>query len=249
MRVDKSVVLLSGGMDSATALFWALKNTDVKAAVHFAYNQRGHHFEWSQAYSLCDYVTEQKGPGCQPFELIERYLPLMEGSALTDDSQTLDPAAKRRDGLPLTFVPGRNLIFISHAAAIAYDLGANLIVGGWSSVDVDYPDCSAAFTYAAEHAVQLALGQQAGSDDQMIVFSPVITMSKEQTVRMGTRLGVPWALTRSCYSDGEVPCLACDSCRLRIAAFLEAGVRDPIVPEDEWDKAVVAYLKGTIEEE
>ena len=234
--MESSVVLLSGGMDSATALFWALKYTHVKAVINFDYGQRGAVFEYSKACKLVDFIRAQKGEGAKGIQFIQQAYHFPSQSALLAGSPLIDLERDQRE-LPATFVPARNLIFISIAAGISYSLGANYIVGGWSEVDVDYPDCKVEFLRAAEHACRLALGQTLGETplaEMLKISFPLVLLSKTCILQMGEKLGVPWGLTRSCYLDKEAPCLVCDSCILRVNAFLEAGIRDPIVPAAQW---------------
>lgn len=234
-RRDRSVVLLSGGMDSATALFWALENSDVLAVINFTYGQQGACYERRQACRLHGYVRGQKGTeGARKILFVAQALHLHTQSTLMGTGPS-SGSTTRPDGLPLTFVPARNLIFIAIAAGIAYDLDANAIVGGFSQVDVDYPDCKVRFLRAAEEATRLAFGQEAAALDGLKIRAPLALKSKVDTVQLGERLGVPWGLTRSCYGDEEAPCLVCDSCVLRASAFLAAGVRDPLIPIDQWD--------------
>ncbi len=235
----RSIVLLSGGMDSVTALFWALKETDVIFAVHFSYNQRGARYEKSAVHDVMSYVNAASydGESRHVSIMIPPPINIFADSALTIHDDTLAPDAKRPNGLPRTFVPARNLIFIAHATAIAYEIEADMIIGGWNSVDVDYPDCKLKFLHLAGRTATLAIGR--GIDDytgipDLRVFSPVQMLTKVEVVRMGELLNVPWHLTRSCYADTKEPCMKCDSCLKRIHAFIDAGVRDPIVPDNLW---------------
>jgi len=139
-------------------------------------------------------------------------------------------------GQPMTFVPGRNLIFISYATAMAYNLNAKYIIGGWSSVDVDYPDCSERFLKTASWAGSIAIGRGYSG---LYIKSPLSRLTKAETVTMGEELGVPWHVTRSCYAGDDEPCLECDSCLLRVRAFITAGVHDPLVKDHvSWSELV-----------
>lgn len=238
MKRDKAVVLLSGGMDSAVALYWAAKHYEIAAIMNFDYGQHGADLEAQAATRLLGVLKvqsamAQSGSVQNPMEtmgIIKCSIRIPVVSSLTHN-YGLDPSLKDAHDQPMTFVPGRNLIFISYATSVAYDVNAKYIIGGWSSVDVDYPDCSARFLIAAGSAAALAIGR-GPSEDALGVKSPLSSLTKAETVAMGEELGVPWELTRSCYAGDEEPCLECDSCRLRIRAFITAGVRDPLVCDD-----------------
>ena len=224
--MDKAVVLLSGGMDSVVALYWAIQQFEVSAIMNFSYGQNGHELEYAAAVAIVDNLRVQgKLNNALTVTHVPMHIPVY--SSLTHKDSNLHPARNDRYGQPMTFVPGRNLIFISYAIAVAYDVDATKVVGGWSGVDVDYPDCSLEFLHAISIAGSIAIGRT--DDRHVVVSSPLSRLSKMETVKMGEHLNVPWGLTRSCYSGLTNPCMICASCRLRAEAFNKAGIHDPLV--------------------
>ena len=234
--MDKAIVLLSGGMDSATALYWAAERYHIAAVLNFNYGQRGAVHEFRCANMLLASLKAQcKVQSRTELESLLVVYPKIF-STLMVSGAPLKLEKLDRYGQPFTFVPGRNLIFISYATAVAYDLNARYIIGGWSGIDVSYPDCSRSFLESASIAAALAIGRSAygySSDSELEIKSPLSRLTKAETVTLGESLGVPWELTRSCYADDMEPCLACDSCILRVKAFIAAGVRDPLVDDDD----------------
>jgi len=217
----KSVVLFSGGLDSTTALAIAIARGDEVHPLTISYGQR-HRVEIEKArrtldrYRLADRARE-----------ISFDLSFLHSSALTDRSLAVPRHTDDADAIPITYVPARNLIFLSLAAAYAEDIGAERIIIGVNAVDFSgYPDCRPAFIEAFERAVRS--GTKAG--DRLAVEAPLIALSKKEIVEWGVRLGVDHSLTHSCYdpaSDGAA-CGTCDSCRLRLKGFAEAGIVDPV---------------------
>jgi 7-cyano-7-deazaguanine synthase len=216
----RSVVLLSGGLDSATALAIARARGDECYTLAFDYGQR-HRAELAAARR----VSVALGASAHR----EMDLPIGElgGSALTDRSIAVPEAPSA--GIPVTYVPARNTVFLSLALAWAEVLDAGRIVIGVNAVDYSgYPDCRPEFIAAFQHLARLATkrGVEGGT---LVVDAPLVTFSKADIVRRGTELGVDYALTVSCYqADGQGrACGRCDSCRLRREGFAVAGVPDP----------------------
>ncbi len=220
-----AVVLLSGGLDSATALAAARAEGFTCHALSVDYGQR-HKLELHAA----NLVAEQLGAASH--KVISVDLRLIGGSALTAD------VAVPKDqhvsiGIPITYVPARNLIFMSLAAGYAETLGAFTLVVGVNAVDYSgYPDCSQEFVDAFIRCVNL--GTKAGTQDghPFAVYSPLVKLGKAEIIRWGTNLGVDYSLTTSCYdpsSDpaGPLACGHCDSCHLRREGFATAGIADP----------------------
>ncbi len=216
----RSVVLLSGGLDSATALAIARARGDECYTLAFDYGQR-HRAELDAARR----VSKALGAAAHR----ELRLPIGElgGSALTDRSIAVpeQPTA----GIPVTYVPARNTVFLSLALAWAEVLGAGRIVIGVNAVDYSgYPDCRPEFIAAFERLARLATkrGVEGG---EIAIDAPLVTFSKADIVRRGTGLGVDYSLTVSCYQadDHGRACGRCDSCRLRREGFAAAGVPDP----------------------
>ena len=215
----KAIVLLSGGLDSATTLAMASENFDCHA-ISFDYSQR--HVSELQAASRL----------AQAFSAFHQIIRLDRGvmtrSALTD--ATIDvPVEGKDDGIPVTYVPARNTIFLAHALAVAEVQGAADIFIGVNAVDYSgYPDCRPAYIEAFEHMANLAT--RAGIEGrQLKIHAPLIDLSKAEIISAGQQLGVDFSMTVSCYQadDQGRACGCCDSCRLRREGFAAAGMADP----------------------
>ena len=216
----RAVVLLSGGLDSATVLALAHERGFEVYALSFDYGQR-HRSELVAAARVA------KALGAKEHRVIKLDLTGWGGSALTDNNIAVPTGPTA--GVPITYVPARNTIFLSLALAWAETLGAPNIFAGMNAVDYSgYPDCRP--DYIAAYQSMARLATRAGIEgEQLVIHTPIIQMSKADIVREGTRLGVDYALTVSCYqadTDGRA-CGVCDSCRLRKDGFLAAGLADP----------------------
>mgnify|MGYP005776829379 CR=1 FL=1 len=216
----KAVVLLSGGLDSATCLAIAKNEGFNIHSITFDYGQR-HDVELKCAKTIAESC------GVTKHHLISFNLREWGGSALTSDS--IDVPAPGGSGVPVTYVPARNTIFLSFAAALAETIGARDIFIGVNSLDYSgYPDCRPAFIKAFELAA--TLGTKAVDENWTFrVNAPLQYLKKTEIIRLGLSLGVDYSLTHSCYNpdpDGK-PCLKCDSCYLRQKAFAELGMTDP----------------------
>jgi len=212
-------VLLSGGLDSATVLAIASRDFDCHA-ISFNYSQR-HVSELNAAKQLAQAFAASH-------HTIRLDDSVMTGSALTDSSIDV-PEAGHDQGIPVTYVPARNTIFLAHALAVAEVQGSNDIFLGVNAVDYSgYPDCRPAYIEAFEHMARLAT--RAGVEGQKLcIHAPLINMSKAEIISTGVRLGVDYSLTVSCYQADQQgrACGLCDSCRLRRDGFEAAGVPDP----------------------
>jgi len=220
----KAIVLLSGGLDSATVLAIASQQFDCHA-LSFNYAQRSLS-EINAAQRLADVFAAR-------FQLIHIDEGVMAGSALTDESIAVPDytieASDEGGGIPVTYVPARNTLFLSHALAVAEVMSSQDIFIGVNAVDYSgYPDCRPEFIHAFE--VMANLATKAGVEgDQLTIHTPLIDKSKAEIIRMGVELGVDYALTVSCYqanAQGEA-CGNCDSCQLRRKGFEEVGISDP----------------------
>ncbi|MCP5141801.1 MAG: 7-cyano-7-deazaguanine synthase QueC [Gammaproteobacteria bacterium] len=221
-RVDdkRAVVLLSGGLDSATVLAQARAAGYRPYALSLAYGQR-HSAELRAAARVAAAL------GAFEHKVIELDLRAIGGSALTDSSIAVPETPS--DGIPVTYVPARNTVFLSLALGWAEVLDARDIFVGVNAVDYSgYPDCRPAFIDAFEKLANLAtkVGVEQGG---LRIHAPLIEMSKADIIRAGTALGVDYALTVSCYAadDQGRACGRCDSCRLRAQGFTDAGIADP----------------------
>jgi len=223
----KAVVLLSGGLDSATTLAIARGEGFRCYALTFRYGQR-HKMETEAAKRVASSL------GAAEHRIIDIDLASLGGSALTDSAveipkdtrQLLEPRQ-----IPPTYVPARNTIFLSYGLAWAEVLGAFDIYIGVNSTDYSgYPDCRGEFIAAFERTANLGTAAAARGQGRYRIHTPVIEMTKAQIIRAGTELNVDYSLTHSCYDPDEYgrSCGRCDSCRFRLKGFAEAGLDDPI---------------------
>ena len=216
----KAVVLLSGGLDSATVLAIASSQGYECYALSLDYGQR-HVSELDAAKNVADSFNVVQ------HQVVELDLRQFGGSALTDDN--IDVPTETTDDIPVTYVPARNTIFLSLALAWAETLHARDIFVGVNAVDYSgYPDCRPEYIEAFEKMANLAT--RAGVEgDEFSIQAPLIEMSKSQIIQAGNELGVDYALTVSCYQSDEsgAACGQCDSCRLRRQGFTDAHVPDP----------------------
>ena len=220
--MKRAVVLLSGGLDSATALYWARSQGWRLTALGVRYGQR-HGREVAAARRVA------RAAGADWVEVSLR-LPWLKASSLVDRGQALPELPAERIGqgpIPSTYVPGRNTVFLSLAVSLADAAGAAAVIIGSNSMDFSgYPDCRPAFNRAFEKAARL--GTRRGAEGRGIeVLAPLQRLDKEGIVRLARRLAVPLELTWSCYRGGRRPCGRCDSCQLRARGFAAAGWADP----------------------
>jgi 7-cyano-7-deazaguanine synthase len=219
--VDRALVILSGGQDSTTCLYWAIGRFGKQnvSSVTFDYGQR-HRIELDCARR----ITEQAGiPNtCLPIDTFAA----LGGDALTDDSIAVGDTADADTDLPMTFVAGRNLIFLTFAAAYAYRHDIEHLVTGVAQTDYSgYPDCREETIAALQRAISL------GMDREMKIHTPLMHLSKKETVELAVRLGAldAMALTHTCYNGLRPPCGKCAACELRAKGFADAGVPDPLL--------------------
>jgi len=218
----RAVVLVSGGLDSATTLAIARDEGYACHALSFSYGQR-HAAELEAARRVADSL----GVAAHRVMHLDE-LGRLGGSALTDDAIAVPD--RPTEGIPVTYVPARNTVFLSLALAWAEVLGAEDIFIGVNAVDFSgYPDCRPAFIQAFERTANLATRVGAEGGGRLRIHAPLIEMSKAEIIREGNRRGVDYALTVSCYAADQAgrACGVCDSCRLRAAGFAAAGVPDP----------------------
>lgn len=218
-NAKKAVVLLSGGLDSATALYVAKNEGYACYALSFDYGQR-HRRELESARQIAAHAL------C-PLEIISFTLP-WKGSALLD--KTLSVPKERslktmQQEIPVTYVPARNTIFLSFASSWAEVIGASFIYIGTNALDFSgYPDCRP--DYFASFNQMIAKGTK--GESAINIVAPLVHKTKAEIIHLGHTLHVPYELTWSCYEGEEFPCGACDSCILRAKGFKEAGLEDPL---------------------
>jgi 7-cyano-7-deazaguanine synthase len=222
--VKKAVVLLSGGLDSCTAAAMAKADGYELYALTIAYGQR-HAAELEAARRVAGALAVAR------HVVLELDLAAFGGSSLTGDGEVPKGPAAGGPGIPSTYVPARNTVFLSLALAWAEALGATDIVIGVNAVDYSgYPDCRPAFIEAFERTA--ALATKAGVEGARFrIRAPLIDLTKAEIIRRGLALGLDYRLTHSCYdpAPGGEPCGRCDSCVIRAAGFADAGVPDPLV--------------------
>jgi 7-cyano-7-deazaguanine synthase len=221
-----AVVLLSGGLDSATIAAIAAQQGFLLHALSIDYGQR-HHFELQSATRVA------KSLGISEHKVLSIDLAALGGSALTADIDV--PQGRTGDqmseGIPITYVPARNTIMLSLALGYAEVLGAGDIFIGVNAVDYSgYPDCRPEFIAAFEQMANLATKAGVERTTQFRIHTPLIDLTKAEIITRGTELGVDYALTHTCYSPNAegVSCGTCDACQLRKKGFAEAGLVDPI---------------------
>jgi 7-cyano-7-deazaguanine synthase len=213
----KIIVLLSGGMDSATLLWLAKELFEEVYAISFDYGQR-HKVELKYAKELA------KEAGVKEHFIVEiPHYRALKGSALIDEEVEVPSGEYPENEPPITTVPMRNLIFLSIASAFADNLEIPYIGIGVHALDVPYPDCRPEFITAAEAAINAGSVYVAKTKGRMHIFAPFLGMSKTDIARLGVKLGVPYDKTYSCYKGTEPPCGECPTCIQREEALREAG--------------------------
>lgn len=229
--MKKAVILLSGGLDSATLVAIAKDQGYTPYCLSFSYGQR-HSIELEAAERVA------KSMGVAEHKIANLDLRLFGGSALTDDIDV--PKDRSEDEMeatiPVTYVPARNTIFLSFALAYAEVIGAKDIFIGVNALDYSgYPDCRPEYIDAYEKLANLATKAGVEDNDRIKVQAPLLHMTKAEIISTGSALGVNYEITISCYDpdDQGLACGHCDSCQLRIKGFKEAGIGDPTHYQDQ----------------
>lgn len=214
-------MVLSGGQDSTTCLYWAIErfgNGNV-ATISFDYGQR-HRIELECAARIAEHASVTNA--CLPIDTFAA----LGGDALTDSDIEIEKNTSAESGLPNTFVPGRNLVFLTFAAAYAYQRGIDHLVTGVAQTDYSgYPDCR-------ENTIRLLQQTlRAGMESAVVIHTPLMHFSKKETVELAVRLGAlpAMAFTHTCYNGQRPPCGECPACELRAKGFAEAGIADPLL--------------------
>lgn len=218
---ETALVVLSGGQDSTTCLYWAMQRfgRDAVSSITFDYGQR-HRIELDSARRIANAAGIANT--CLPIDTFAA----LGGDALTDEDIQVraDPDAKT--GLPNTFVPGRNLIFLTFAAAFAYQRNIGHIVTGVAQTDYSgYPDCRDSTIRSLQESIRL------GMESQLQIHTPLMNLSKKETVELAVSLGAldALAMSHTCYEGVRPPCGTCPACKLRAVGFAAAGVPDPLL--------------------
>jgi len=222
--MKKSIVLFSAGVDSTTALYWALDRYDRTFALTFDYGQRNR-IELDMARKISQKLNV-------PQKILRVDLKQIGGSSLTDTNLSLPQYERIEEieaGLPSTYVPFRNGIFLALAAAWAEAEGVKDIVCGFNVIDApNYPDTRDQFVQAMQEAINQ--GTKASlSQEKIQIIAPFLSMKKSEIIKQGLALGADYSFAISCYSGEEIPCQKCSSCVLRQKAWEEVGLQDPLV--------------------
>lgn len=222
--MKKAIVLLSGGLDSTTALYVAKsQGFDEIYALTFLYGQK-HDRELRSAAEVA------KAAGVKEHKTVRLMLNEWDGCSLTDPKMEVEDGNLERTDIPDTYVPARNMVFLSVAASWADALGVADIFIGVSEMDYSgYVDCREEFIRAMEQAVNLGTVLGAEKKQHITLHAPFMHLTKAEEIKWGMELGVDYGLTWTCYRGDEKPCGTCDSCLLRAKAFEEAGVEDPLL--------------------
>ncbi len=218
--MKRAIVLLSGGLDSSVAIYLAKSEGFEVHALSFDYGQK-HNKELECAKAIVKEV------GATGHNIVTLQLNLWGGSSLTDSKMDVEDGDVTRTDIPQTYVPARNMVFLSVAASYAEAIGAQDIFIGVSEVDYSgYVDCREEFIRSMEQTINKGTVMGAELGKKISLHTPFINKSKAEEIKLGEQLGVDWSLTWSCYRGTEKPCGNCDSCLLRAKAFKEAGVID-----------------------
>ncbi len=220
-EMEKALVVLSGGQDSTTCLYWAIDRFGVNAveSITFDYGQR-HRTELECAATVANFAGVANT--CLPIDTFAA----LGGDALTDPGVEVAGDVDDSTGLPNTFVPGRNLIFLTFAAAYAYQHDIGHLITGVAQTDYSgYPDCREETVEALQRALRL------GMESGITIHTPLMHLSKKETVELARDLGAlpAMAFTHTCYNGQRPPCGTCPACLLRAKGFAEAGIADPLL--------------------
>lgn len=220
--MKKAIVLFSGGLDSTVCLSWALSKNYKTIALTFDYGQR--HIKENLAAKKITTLLKV------PLYKIKLNFPWLKKSSLVDKNKKIPDIncfKREKNSIPSTYVPGRNLVFVSIAASFADAIGAEAIICGPNAVDYSgYPDCRPEFYKSLQEAINKGT-KNPTLGRKIELLTPIINMSKAEIVKLGIELKAPLQYTWSCYKGGKKPCGHCDSCKLRAKGFKEANVVDP----------------------
>ena len=221
----KAVVLLSGGLDSTVCMAVAQSQGYEIFPISFNYNQR-HSRELDCASSIAKHYKIKK------HIVINTNMDAIGGSALTDNKLSVPIGDAQQHEIPITYVPARNLIFLSYALGYAEVTGADHIFIGVNAVDYSgYPDCRPEFIELFQQLANYSTKASAQDQRNIVIETPLLKLSKKDIVLLGKELQAPLELTTSCYNGAQAACGQCDSCVLRLKGFADAGVIDPILYE------------------
>lgn len=222
--MEKAVILLSGGLDSATCMAVAKEQNFELYPISFNYHQR-HDIELESAKKIAKFFNVKK------HLIIETNMNEIGGSALTDENISVPEGSLDHDenDVPITYVPARNLIFLSYSLGYAEVINAKHIYIGVNAIDYSgYPDCRPAFIEKFQNVADVAIKATAAENKHIKIETPLQNLSKKEIVLLAKKLNVPLEFTHSCYAGKEKACGVCESCKIRLKAFEEAGIKDPV---------------------
>lgn len=222
--MEKAVVLLSGGLDSATCMAVAKEQNFELYPISFNYHQR-HNIELESAKKIANFFNVKK------HLIIETNMNKIGGSALTDNNISVPEGNlnHNENDVPITYVPARNLIFLSYALGYAEVINAKHIYIGVNAIDYSgYPDCRPEFIEKFQNVADVAIKATAAEKKNIKIETPLQNLSKKEIVLLAKKLNVPLEFTHSCYAGKEKACGVCESCKIRLKAFEEAGIKDPV---------------------
>ncbi|MBP3231976.1 MAG: 7-cyano-7-deazaguanine synthase QueC [Anaerovibrio sp.] len=222
--MEKAVILLSGGLDSTVCMAVAKSRGMEVYPISFNYHQR-HNIELESAKKVAEFYKIKK------HLIIETNMEEIGGSALTDNDIEVPNGdfSHGAEDIPITYVPARNMIFLSYAMAYAEVIGADHVFIGVNAVDYSgYPDCRPEFISSFQKTANLATKAGTADGRHIIIETPLQKLSKREIIQLGNKLGAPLQFTHSCYKGGAKACGVCDSCKLRLRGFAEAGLVDPV---------------------
>ncbi len=225
MTCKNAIILLSGGLDSATCLGVAKKEGFILNALTFDYGQK-HKYEIEAARKLVKYFDVKN------HRIIKIDPNAFQGSALTDENLEVpvNRIIPESEDIPITYVPARNIVFLSYALAYAENLPSSDIFIGVNSVDFSgYPDCTPEFIESFKKMADIGT-RQGVTGHPLNIHTPLLTLSKSDIIKLGMQIGVDYSLTHTCYAPDNkgVSCGECDACQLRLKGFQSAGYKDPI---------------------
>lgn len=222
--MEKAVILLSGGLDSTVCMAVARSRGMEVYPISFNYHQR-HNIELESAKKVAEFYKIKK------HLIIETNMEEIGGSALTDNDIEVPNGdfSHGAEDIPITYVPARNMIFLSYAMAYAEVIGADHVFIGVNAVDYSgYPDCRPEFISSFQKTANLATKAGTADGRHITIETPLQKLSKREIIQLGNKLGAPLQFTHSCYKGGAKACGVCDSCKLRLRGFAEAGLVDPV---------------------
>ena len=222
--MEKAVILLSGGLDSTVCMAVARSRGMEVYPISFNYHQR-HNIELESAKKVAEFYKIKK------HLIIEINMEEIGGSALTDNDIEVPNGdfSHGAEDIPITYVPARNMIFLSYAMAYAEVIGADHVFIGVNAVDYSgYPDCRPEFISSFQKTANLATKAGTADGRHITIETPLQKLSKREIIQLGNKLGAPLQFTHSCYKGGAKACGVCDSCKIRLRGFAEAGLVDPV---------------------